>query len=152
MLTSLNLSQILSEPTNFTPGKNPSCIDLIVTDQPNLILESGTRPSLDQKCHHQIIFSKINFKIPPPPPISRRIWHYNQANIECIKRSMENFPWSEQFRLNTDPNWQVKIFHETLLNIMSNFIPNEVKKYIPRDPPGINKPLKTLLKKKNRLC
>ena len=84
MFTLLNLSQIISEPTNFTPGKNPSCIDLIVTDQPNLILESGTRPSLDQ-----IIFSKINFKIPPPPQMSRRIWHYNQANSECIKRSME---------------------------------------------------------------
>ena len=22
-------SQIISEPTNFTPGKNPSCIDLV---------------------------------------------------------------------------------------------------------------------------
>ena len=33
----LNLSQIISEPTNFTPGKKPSRIDLIVTDQPNLI-------------------------------------------------------------------------------------------------------------------
>ena len=34
---------------------------------------------------------------------------------------------------------------------MSNFIPNEIKKCIPRDPPWINKSLKTLLKKKNRL-
>ena len=34
---------------------------------------------------------------------------------------------------------------------MSNFIPNEVKKIVPRDPPWITKPLKTLLNKKNRL-
>ena len=34
---------------------------------------------------------------------------------------------------------------------MSNFIPNLVKKCVPRDPPWINKSLKTLLKKKNRL-
>ena len=52
----LNLSQVINEPTNFTPGKLPSCIDFLVTDQPNLILDSGTRPSLDPKCHHQIIF------------------------------------------------------------------------------------------------
>ena len=27
-----------SEPTNFESNKNPSCIDLLITDQPNLIL------------------------------------------------------------------------------------------------------------------
>ena len=52
LLTSLGLSQIISEPTNFEPSKNPSCIDLIITDQPNLILDSLTRASLDSFCHH----------------------------------------------------------------------------------------------------
>ena len=37
LFTSLNLSQIISEPTNFTPNKRPTCIDLIATDQPNLV-------------------------------------------------------------------------------------------------------------------
>ena len=46
MLTSLGLSQVISEPTNFEPGeKNPSCIDIIVTDQPDIVLDSGTRAS-----------------------------------------------------------------------------------------------------------
>ena len=52
---------------DLTRGKKPSCIDLIVTDQPDLILDSGARPSLDSKCHHQIIYCKINFKIPLLP-------------------------------------------------------------------------------------
>ena len=34
---------------------------------------------------------------------------------------------------------------------MSNFIPNETKRFIPRNPPWINKPLKTMLNRKNRL-
>ena len=36
---------------------------------------------------------------------------------------------------------------------MSNFIPNETKRFVPRDPPWITKPLKTMLKlnRKNRL-
>ena len=147
----LNLTQVISEPTNFTPGKKPSCIDLILTDQPNFILDSGSRPSLDSKCHHQIVHGKINFKIPPPPPIERKLWHYNKADSNSIKRSMSSFPWAEHLRINTDSNWQVKTFHEIFMNIMSNFIPNEVKKCIPRDPPWINKPLKTLLKRKDRL-
>ena len=135
MFSILNLSQVISEPTNFTPGKNPSCIDLLVTDQPNLILDSGKRSSLDPKCHHQIIYGKINYKIPPPPPIERQTWQYAKANTDAIKKSMTSFPWADHLRLNNDSNWQVKSFHEIFMNIMSNFIPNSVKKCIPRDAP-----------------
>ena len=47
LFTSLGLSQIISEPTNFERNKKLSCIDLIITDQPNLILDCGTLASLD---------------------------------------------------------------------------------------------------------
>ena len=72
LLSSLVLSEVISEPTNFEPNKNPTCIDLVITDQPNLILDTGTRVSLDPYCHHQIIYCKVNFRIPPPPPLDRK--------------------------------------------------------------------------------
>ena len=34
---------------------------------------------------------------------------------------------------------------------MSNFVPNETKRFVPRDPPWINKALKSMLNRKNRL-
>ena len=37
------------------------------------------------------------------------------------------------------------------MNIMTNFIPNEIKRIVLRDPPWITKPLKTMLNRKNRL-
>ena len=64
-------------------NKNPSCIDLIVTDQPNIVLDSGTCPSLDPFCHDQITHCKINFRLPPPPPYDRKLWHFNQAMKQC---------------------------------------------------------------------
>ena len=64
---------------------------------------------------------------------------------------MTNFPWLQHLSLNTDPNWQVKTFTDIFLNIMKNYIPNEIKKIVPRDPPWITKPLKTMLNRKNRL-
>ena len=118
LLVSLNLSQIISEPTNFTPNKRPTCIDLIATDQPNLILDSGTRASLDSTCHRQIIYCKIYFKIPSPPPLERKIRHYNKANTAGIRRSMNRFHWEQHFNLIPDVNWQTKTFAEILLNIM----------------------------------
>ena len=151
LFTSLGLTQVISELTNFEPNKNPSCIGLIITDQLNLILDCGTRASLDPFCHHQIIHSKVNFRIPPPPPFERNIWHSNRANTTAIKKSMANFPWVQHLNINTYPNWQVKTFNENLLNIMMNFVPNGTKRFVPRDPPWITKTLKTMLNRKNRL-
>ena len=42
LFTSLGLHQLICEPTNFETNKNPSCIDLVVTDQSILVLDSGT--------------------------------------------------------------------------------------------------------------
>ena len=52
---------------------------------------------------------------------------------------MNSFPWFQHRKINTDPNWQIKTFTDTFLNIMSNFIPNDTK------------PLNTMLNRKNRL-
>lgn len=75
-----NLTKMISEPTHFMRDTcKPSCIDLTFTDQPNLVLESGVRGSLDQSVKHQIIFCKINFKIPPLPKYVRKIWHFKRT-------------------------------------------------------------------------
>ena len=39
------LHQLISEPTHLM-GESKSCIDLLFTDQANLIIESGVHPSL----------------------------------------------------------------------------------------------------------
>ena len=41
----------VNEPTHILPSSS-SCIDLIFTDQPSLVVNSGTHPSLHANCHH----------------------------------------------------------------------------------------------------
>ena len=53
------LSQIIKEPTHIL-SNSASCIDLIITSQPNLVMHSGVHPSLHPNCHHQLIFAKLN--------------------------------------------------------------------------------------------
>ena len=151
LLSSLGLHQVIKEPTNYEPNKKATCIDLIISDQPNLILDSGTRPSPDPTCHHQITYCKSNFNLPPPPVYERLIWHYDRANTDLLRRAMAYFPWQQYLNLNPDPNWQAKEFTKIFLNIMSNFIPHEIKKIHPRESPWITKPLKSMIRKKNRL-
>ena len=74
------LSQTVKEPTHNL-SNSTSCIDLIFTSQPNLVMHSGVHPSLHLNCHHQIVFAKFNLTVFYPPPYKRLVWHYQQANI-----------------------------------------------------------------------
>ena len=40
-------------------------MDLVVTNKPNVIVDSKTLASLDYYCHHHIVYCKMNFRKPP---------------------------------------------------------------------------------------
>ena len=151
LFSELNLTQIISEPTHFMRDTcNPTCIDLIITDQPNLVLGSGVRDSLDSTVKHKIVFCKINFKIPPPPKYLRKFWFFNRAREVSIQTAVKMYPWEDNLRTH-NPNRQVEILNETILNIMSNFVPNKVKTVCPRDPAWMNNNIKKLSRKKDKV-
>ena len=78
------LQQIIKEPTHIL-GNSSSCIDLIFTSQPNLIIESGVYSSLHPNCYHQVVDAKFNLQIYYPPQYYQEVWHYKDAKIELIR-------------------------------------------------------------------
>ena len=62
--------QLISQPTHLLTQIS-SCIDLIFTNQPNLIVDSDIYPSLHSNYHYQITYSKL------------------RANVEGIKKPIE---------------------------------------------------------------
>ena len=67
------MKQVITEPIHILES-SASCIDLIITNQSNIVMDSGVHLSLHEKCHHQIIYSKLNLRIEYPPPYIRKIW------------------------------------------------------------------------------
>ena len=111
-------------------------------------MESGVHSSLHPNCHHQITYAKFNLKIYYPPPYEREIWHYEKANVDHIRRSIDEFSWERCFA-NISVNNKVHMFNKTIKNIMSNYIPHETIICDDRDPPWINKDIKQLILDKN---
>ena len=56
LLSQFSLSQVINEPTHISQNFN-SCIDLLFTNQQNLI-----NPSRHSNCLHQVIYGRFNFK------------------------------------------------------------------------------------------
>ena len=67
LTVSFGFNQIINEPTLILSNSS-SCIDLIFTSQPNLVIESGVHSSLHANCHHQLTYVKFNSNVIYPPP------------------------------------------------------------------------------------
>ena len=129
------LFQLVNEPTHII-NESRSCIDLVISDQPNIINNCSIYPSLSKRCHHQINHVELNIGIPAIPPYTRKLWHFDRANIVSIRKSLNSVRWSNELRAReNNPDLQVSFLTETILNICSNFIPNETRKIKPKRPP-----------------
>ena len=85
--TIYGLQQLIDEPTHIRKNSS-SCIDLIFTNQPNLIVNRGTHPSLHENCQHQITFAKAMPRAEYPPPYKRHVWNYAKANVNGINKAI----------------------------------------------------------------
>ena len=94
------LQQLINEPTHLVTDSS-SCIALIFTSQPNLVMEPGVHSSLHPNCHHQITFAKFNLKIYYPPPQEQETWHYGKANVDHIRKAINEFPWERRSENNS---------------------------------------------------
>ena len=59
--------QIINKPTDIL-NNSSSCIDLIITTQSNLVMESVVHSSLHANYHHQLPYAKFNLNVFYPPP------------------------------------------------------------------------------------
>ena len=84
------MTQLIDQPTNIEPS-GISCVDLIVIDQPNLLIDHGIHSSLDNCCHHQIIYGK---SVPLPPPYKRQACDYSEARADEIQSSLRTSDWT----------------------------------------------------------
>ena len=62
LTSSSGFSQLINEPTHFQ-NNSSSCIELILTDQPNLSVNTGVHSSSHPNCHHQIVHSSFNLNV-----------------------------------------------------------------------------------------
>ena len=141
------IEQLIHESTHLV-ADSPSCIDLISTSLSNLVLESGLPSSLHpSKLSSSNNLCEIQTKTHYPPPNEWEIWHYEKANVDHIAIAINEFSWERIFK-NKNMNGNVKIFHTTIKNILSNYTPHETITSGDRDPPWINKNMKQLILEK----
>ena len=140
-----DLCQIKYETTHVL-NNTSCCIDLIFTFQVNLEMPFGVDPSIHPNCHHQLVFSKFNFKSSP-------IWIINLALSPFQNWSYQTnylLIWLGKIRFSPYVNKQVPPFNETIRNDFDNFIPHETVAYDDNDPTWMTKQIRATRKQINK--
>ena len=117
--TTHTFHQLISQPTHLFPASF-TYIDLIFTDQPNLVVHDSVHPSLHKNCHHQITFCKWNLKTESPPPNEHLVWDYRKTDTNSISKTLKQVNWKVLFQ-NKNVHEQVLILNKILLNVFLKF-------------------------------
>ena len=129
--------QQLADPTHILPY-SPTCINLIFTDQQNLV---DTHPSLHTNCHHWITYCKFNLIVEYLPPYQCLLWDYKRANVDSIKQALYQVNWPTNLS-NKDVHQQINILNSIILNVFTNYVSNKVITINEKDPPWMKEFIK----------
>ena len=149
LTSSAGYTQIMDKPTHAV-NSYMSCIDLIFCNNLNVISKQGVDVTIFDKCHHDIIYGRINIHVPLPPTYVHEVWDYGKANVENIEKAVSTFNWNKAFE-NLAIDEKVALLNQTLLNIFRNYIPNKKIKCDYRQPPWMTNKTKNLLKERSKL-
>ena len=72
-------------------------IDLIITDQPNLSVNSRTHTSLHPNCHYQIVQPKFDLNIFYSLPYHCLVRDYKKADAYTIQKALDLVNWGKLF-------------------------------------------------------
>ena len=144
--SSNGFSQLINEQTHIRLN-NPSCIDLIFTDQPKVSANSGVHTSLHPNCHLQIVYSSFKLNIYFHLPYQSLIWDYKKADSIKIRKALDFVNWERLFD-RKDINVQVIALNETILSVFRNYLPNKYITVNDKDPVWMNETIKSKIKAK----
>ena len=90
------LKQIINQPTHIL-NNSSSCIDLLFTSQPNLVMKSGVHSSLHSNCDHQRMYVRFSLKIYYPSPMNVKSGITKKSILIWFDKQLVNLTGKELF-------------------------------------------------------
>ena len=123
-------------------------LDLIITDSPGYMMNSGILPPIGDP-YHCTIFCKFEFQLPRNEKYKREIWQYDKCDFQELNLELSQAPWDIIDTFN-DINVAVKYFFDIFLKICKSHIPCKQIKVNTRDKPWINQHVKKWFKLRDK--
>ncbi|KAG1701354.1 Ribosome biogenesis protein bop1-B [Nymphon striatum] len=144
------LHQHVNEPTRARGSDNPNILDLILTNEENMITSIDYQSPLGKSDHRVLRFNfNCYTKIPQKDKTRRR---YNRADYKEINRTINETNWNELLESTNDINKTWNDFYTKLNEIEDLYIPKiMIKGNQKRHSFPLDRDTRELIKRKNAL-
>ena len=128
----ISMEQVIDRPTRYREHQNPSLLDLLLVNNPEIVHSIELRAPLG-KSDHVVIEAKLDLSLhisDQPPP---KRYNYGKGKYQLIRQEMASIEWDEDLRgLDVDAQWEK----------IKNTVLKSVERHVPykKDNRG-NKPL-----------
>ena len=125
------MTQLIDQPTNIEP-RGISCVDLIVTDLPNLFINHGIRSLLDNAVTTKLLMGNSTYLSPYLPLTKCK--YGSESKVNEFRSSLRNTDWTA-ISADLIANEMTNQFTILIMDLMHHFIQNQMIKCDDRDPP-----------------
>ena len=147
LCSSLNLTQLITSPTRET-SESSTLIDVIMTSNPGLVVESGTVET--HISDHHLVYSTLNLKLPKPTPTYVKTRCYKHYDHRSFLENLAQVPWFENVLID-DASKKVNHFNHYFLEVLNQNAPIKTVKIKHRPCPFVNQEMKEHMKNRNQL-
>ena len=145
----LSLFQLINEPTHIWQNSK-SCIDLMFTDSPGLIKETSVCSPIGGSDHNTLI-TTLDIRQTRPPSIKKKIWLYDEGNIEGLNQDIMSADWNFLHNNQIDVSGRCDRFTKLYFELIDRHIPSKTINIRANDQPWFNGRVKRELKNRERL-
>ena len=143
------LSQHVHSPTRYLPNQRPSVLDLVFTDDPDMIETVNHLPPIGHSDHECLFWSLVYACSPTLSDRPHVRWEYHKGAYDEMIAHLDQVQWESLFKEDIDQNW--KIFKELLLQARDKFIPHRTVSANKMKPLWWNKSIGKAIKQKHKL-
>ncbi len=133
MTNTFGLHQLINEATYVT-STSANILDLIFTDNPGYIIESGTLPPLGTS-KHAVVYCKSTKTITQEKPYTKGVWKYEDADVNGLNTAIGDFPFEDIFSDYEDIDRITESWTHLIIEIAKEYIPYRMLKINPKDKP-----------------
>ena len=144
LCSNLNLTQLITSLTRET-SESSTLIDVIMTSNPGLVVESGTVET--RISDHHLVYSTLNLKLPKPTPTYAKTRCYKHRNF---LENLAQVPWSENVLID-NASEKVNHFNHYFLEVLNQHTPIKTVKIKHHPCPFVDQEMKEHMKNRNQL-
>jgi len=146
MYKSINMSQLISQPTRITDNSR-TLIDIILASDASIVSDSGV--DFVRFADHETIYCELEFETTQNSPIFKTVRDFKSINCDAFENDLKTIAWQSIFYME-NVNDKVDFISDSILWLFDTHSPAREIRLTRKSAPWITDTIRTMIKQKKK--